>query len=198
MTDWIEKALNRGWGETTPKTTKKDTRNISDPIIKELWKRFEEEESDIIKFEYCIQIISKDPKGYFAYLRAGDTLRKLKQNDEAHEKYLKSLELSNRKCIEVLNNYGNFQGNLNNDDEAINLYDEGLKIDPKDSDLLYNKCRSLKKLEKYEEAIVCFDKALEKNEDASGMRLWRKQAYSTDENIKKQRQLAVDSLKLIK
>ena len=163
MADWIAKAMNADWGQTVLKTTKKNTRDISDPIIKEIWKRFEEEESDIKKFEYCSQLIIKDPKDYFAYLRAGDTLRELKQNDEAHEKYLKSLELSNRKCIEVLNNYGNFQGDLNNDDEAINLYDEGLKIDPKDTDLLYNKCRSLKDLEKYEEAIVCYDKALEIN-----------------------------------
>ena len=86
MADWIEKAMNADWGQTVLKTTKKNTRDISDPIIKEIWKRFEEEESDIIKFEYCSQLIIKDPKGYFAYLRAGDALHKLKQNNEAEKK----------------------------------------------------------------------------------------------------------------
>ena len=161
MTDWADRAKERSWTNTILKTTRKNTRNISDPEVKQLWSRFEEEKINIKKYEYCIQLISKDPKDYFAYLRAGDTLRELKQNDEAHEKYLKSLKLSNRKCIEVLNNYGNFQRTLKNHDKGINLYDEGLQIDPRDTDLLYNKGNALSDLEKYEEAIVCYDKALE-------------------------------------
>ena len=161
MTDWADRAKERSWANTILKTTRKNTRNISDPEVKQLWSRFEEEENNVKKYEYCIQLISKDPKDYFAYLRAGDTLRELKQNDEAHEKYLKSLELSKRKCIEVLNNYGNFQRTLKNHDKGINLYDEGLQIDPRDTDLLYNKGNVLSDLEKNEEAIVCYDKALE-------------------------------------
>ena len=177
----MEKAKNANWGQTILKTSKKNTQNISDPIIKELWKKFEEEENNIKKFEYCIQIISKNPKDYLAHLRAGDTLRKLKQNDQANEKYLKSLELSNRNCIEVLNNYGNFQGDLNNHKEAINLYDEGLKISSIDILLLSNKGNALQRLKKYEDAIVCYDKALA--------------IEPNNEHAKKARQLAVDALK---
>ena len=49
MADWMEKAKNADWGPPPLKTTKKNTQNISDPKIKELWKRFEEEESNIKK-----------------------------------------------------------------------------------------------------------------------------------------------------
>jgi len=49
MSDWMEKAKNADWGQTILKTSKKNTQNISDPIIKELWKKFEEEENNIKK-----------------------------------------------------------------------------------------------------------------------------------------------------
>ena len=160
MSNWTERAMNANWGETVSKITKKNTQNISDNEIKQLWSRFEKENIPIKKLECCSQIIFKDPMDYFVYLKAGDTLCELKQNDEANEKYLKSLELSNRKCIEVLNNYGNFQGNLKNYSEAISLYDEGLKIDSNDTYLLRNKGNVLSDLKKYEEAIVCYDNAL--------------------------------------
>ena len=160
MTDWADRAKERAWANTILKTTRKNTRNISDPEVKQLWSRFEEEKNNIKKYEYCIQLISKDPKDYFAYLRAGDTLRELKQNDEAREKYLKSLELSNRKCIEVLNNYGNFEKDLNNNNKAIILYDEGLKINLNDTDLLNNKGNALNSIKKYQYAIECYDRGL--------------------------------------
>ena len=47
MTDWADRAKERSWGKTVLKTTRKNTRNISDPEVKQLWNRFEEEKNNM-------------------------------------------------------------------------------------------------------------------------------------------------------
>jgi len=56
---------------------------------------------------------------------------------------------------------------------AISCYDEGLKIDPNDSNVLVNKGDALTNISNYDEAKQCYDKVLAKNPNSS-MALYNK------------------------
>ena len=78
------------------------------------------------------------------------------------------LERDNKKSIQI-NGKENVNNNIeiviaidySNLDEVVRIYDEILKKDPSNGNALNEKGRALCKLKKYDEAIKCYDSALD-------------------------------------
>jgi tetratricopeptide (TPR) repeat protein len=149
--------------------------------------------NSLARYEEAIKSYDKaleiKPDDLVAWLDRGLALSKLRKYEEAIKSYDKALEI-NPEHADAWNNKGVVLRNLGKYQDAIYCYDKALRINPKYADALRNKDLSLDKLRekddskdadawltkgnalydsrKYEEAIKCYDKALELNPNYTG------------------------------
>ena len=71
---------------------------------------------------------------------------------------------------------GDASSNLGNYEQALQCYDNILKIDSKNIDIQYQKANTLEKLEKYDEALKLFDELL-KSQQPNNIEILNKKGH---------------------
>ena len=103
-----------------------------------------------------------DKDNLFALLEKAFSLLSLQKYDESINYCQKAIAIhpgaEELKIVYVT--YGNANDGLKKTDKSIEIYDEGLKLFPDYYQLYFNKGVSLSSVRKYDEAILCFQKAI--------------------------------------
>ena len=115
-----------------------------------------------------------------AWIYMGVAYQKLGNYDNAIECYdtvigLKSL--TKEQYGEAWNNKGNSLARKNNFEEAINCYDNAIIRDSSNPSIYYNKALALDRLEKLEDAIGNFQKAIELGVDSASIHISIAKSY---------------------
>ncbi len=135
--------------------------NVSDKILKgvELYENEKYEEA-LKEFE---KVPESDTAYYTAVVEQVLTYYRLKRYEEGIAIGKKAMDMNLYLSPELYTNMGCCYDNLEKYQDAINLYDEGIKHFPKNNLLVFNKAFSLSKLEKYKESLACYKKSSEMN-----------------------------------
>jgi tetratricopeptide (TPR) repeat protein len=121
------------------------------------------------KFKKASKISPDDPKVWFNY---GSVLEMLEYPEDALKMYLKTLELAPvtgdgteltapREHVQALNKIALMELGKNNYKEAIKMYQQAVKLDPKFSPAYYNLAVSLAKIGKNDAAIKSLARAMD-------------------------------------
>ena len=107
------------------------------------------------------EAIDIKPNGAMAYSGKGSVLDKLEKYGEALRYINKALELSNYQYAYMWVKKGLILSKSGKDEDALECYNEAIKIDPTDVSTYTEKSWALSRLERYEMVLECIDKALE-------------------------------------
>lgn len=106
--------------------------------------------------------LKNDPKNINAHKFKGDTLRELKNYDQAIEAYGNAIDFDVHSTDpEPFFSIGTICFERKRYSDAVISFDNAIKIKPENSEFYTNKAQALIKLRKFKEAIECYDKALE-------------------------------------
>lgn len=135
--------------------------NANEQIQKGL-KLYEEQKYEEALVEY--QKISENDTAYVtSIVEQILAYYQLKQYDKGVEAGKKALSHQLDLSPELFINIGSCYDNLNKYEEAVKIYDQGIKIFPVNNLLFFNKAYSLSNLKKYKESLDCYIKSAQLN-----------------------------------
>ena len=115
-------------------------------------------EGAIAKYNKALEL---DKDNLFALAEKAMTLLALQKNEDAIQICQAAIEKypENRALKTVYVTYGNAYDGLKKTDKALEIYDEGISLFPDFYQLHFNKGVTLASIRKYDDAILCFQKA---------------------------------------
>lgn len=113
-----------------------------------------------------LQVLSTEPSNLAAMNNMANTCKDTLAFKES-EQYFKEILKINPKYIMAITNYANLKFQLNQHDDAINLYNEALEIDNKSENIHYNIGLTYQSLGNFEKAEYHFSKMIEINPHAT-------------------------------
>lgn len=119
-------------------------------------------EGAIKKYDQALHL---DKDNLFALAEKAMSLFSLQKYDESIENCQKAIDKhqGDKALKGVYVTYGSAYDQLNNTDKSIEVYNEGIKLFPDFYLLPFNKGITLSSIEKYDEAILCFQKSASLN-----------------------------------
>jgi tetratricopeptide (TPR) repeat protein len=137
----------------------------------------------ISKYDRALEL---DKNNLFAMTEKALSLLSLNKLEESIRLCKKSIEQypNDKELKTVFVTYGNALDGLKNTDKSIEIYDEGIRLFPEYYQLYYNKGISLSSVRKYDESLLCFQKAVLINpKHASSNNAIARILYSQGKNI---------------